>query len=90
MSLPEIVGEPILVQARFLPDGRVQPTAFIWHDRTRYVASLGREWSEEGGEARWRCYLVQTPNGETFELHLDLTAMRWILARAWLHPAPRV
>ena len=88
MSLPESVGEPILVQARFLPEGGVQPTAFIWRNRTRYVAALGREWEEEVEGTLWRCYMVQTPNAETFELRLDPAGMRWMLARAWLDPAP--
>ncbi len=86
MPLLEFFGEPILVQARFLPDGGVQPSAFIWRNRTRYVAATGREWEEEVKGTLWRCYLVQTPNTETFELRLDLARMRWILARAWLHP----
>ncbi len=88
MSLPEFVGEPILVQARFPPDGGIQPTAFIWRNRTRYVASLGRQWEEEAEGIRWRCYLVQSPNGDTFELRLDLARMAWVLARAWLTQAP--
>lgn len=90
MSLPEFVGEPILVQARFLPKGGVQPAAFIWRNRTRYIAALGREWEDEVEETLWRCYMVQTPNGEAFELRLDLAGMRWILARAWLETAPEV
>jgi hypothetical protein len=87
MSLPEFVGEPILVQARFLPEGGVQPAAFIWRNRTRYISALGRQWDEENEETLWCCYLVQTPNGETFELRLDTVAMRWILARAWVGAA---
>jgi hypothetical protein len=87
MSLPEFVGESILVQARFLPEGGVQPATFIWRNRTRYVASLGRQWEEEAEGIMWRCYMVQTPNGDTFELRLDAASMRWILARAWLRSA---
>jgi hypothetical protein len=83
MSLPEFVDEPILVQARFLPDGRVQPTAFIWRGRTRYIADLGRQWEEEKDGITWRCYLARTPTSETFELRLDVTGGRWRLARAW-------
>lgn len=88
MTLPEFVGEPILVQARFLPEGAVQPLAFIWRHRTRYLTAVGREWEEESEGTQWRCYLVQTPTAETFELRLDTAAMRWILARAWPHAAP--
>ncbi len=84
MALPEFVNEPILVQARFLPDGHIQPTAFIWRDRTRYIADHGREWEEAADGVAWRCYLVRTPTGETFELRCALAEGRWILSRAWL------
>ena len=87
MTLPETVGEPILVQASFTPEGAVQPAAFIWRDRTRTIASVGREWEEESEGIPFRCWLVQTPNAETFELRLDTAGLRWILARAWLNAA---
>ena len=87
MSLPEFVGEPILVQARFLAEGGVQPVAFIWRNRTRYVAAVGRDWEEVAEGIRWHCYVVQTPNAEAFELRLDALGMRWMLARAWLNTA---
>jgi len=82
------VGEPILVQALFLAEGGVQPVVFIWRGRTRYVASVGREWEEEAQGTRWRCYMVQTPTAEAFELRMDVAGLRWMLARAWLHAAP--
>jgi|YNPNPStandDraft_1061719.scaffolds.fasta_scaffold04226_7 PncC family amidohydrolase len=86
MTLPEFVGEPILVQARFLPDGQVQPTAFIWRGRTRYIAEIGRQWQEEADGISWRCYLVHTPTAETFELRLAPGEGRWMLMRAWPRP----
>ncbi len=84
MPLPELINEPVLVQARFLPDGRVQPTAFIWRNRTRYVADWGRQWDETADAITWRCYLVRTPTQETFELRYAPAEGCWILARAWL------
>ena len=72
MSVPEFINEPILVQARFLPDGRVLPTAFIWRERTRYIADHGRQWEETVDDMTWRCYLIRTPTGETFELRYAL------------------
>ena len=83
MTLPEFINEPILVQARFLPDGRVQPTAFIWRERTRYITDWGRQWDEAADGVTWRCYLVRTPNQETFELRYIPAEGRWMLARAW-------
>ena len=72
MSIPEFINEPILVQARFLPDGQVLPTAFIWRERTRYIADHGRQWEETVDDTTWRCYLTRTPTGETFELRYAL------------------
>jgi len=91
MSLPEFVNEPVLVQARFMLDGRIVPTAFIWRGRTRDIADTGREWVEEADGIVWRCYLVRTPTQETFELRLAAAGSqgllgRWMLARAWLRP----
>ena len=52
MSLPEFIDEPILVQARLLPDGGAQPTAFIWRENTYLIADWGRQWQEDAGESR--------------------------------------
>jgi hypothetical protein len=84
MALPEFIDEPILVQARFFPDGRIEPTAFIWRNRTRYIADWGRQWQEDAGGQAWQCYLVRTPNQETFDLRYAPTEGRWKLHRAWL------
>jgi hypothetical protein len=84
-NAPKFVNEPVLVQARFLPDGQVQPTAFIWRERTRYIADTGRQWEEPLDGVKWRHYLVRTPNLETFELRYAPGEGRWLLARAWLN-----
>ena len=83
MSLPEFIDEPILVQARLLPDGGAQPTAFIWREDTYRIADWGRQWQKDAGGVMWRCYLVRTPNLETYELRLNRAAGQWVLARAW-------
>ena len=83
MSIPDFIVEPIRVQARFRPDGTVQPTAFIWRDRTRAIADWGRQWPEEADGVNWCCYLVRTPTLETFELRYAPVEGRWVLWRAW-------
>jgi hypothetical protein len=85
VTTPTYVHEPVLVQARFQPDGRMQPTAFIWQNRTRYISDLGRQWQETSEGATWHCFLVQTPSLETFELRYDPSSGRWLLERAWQH-----
>ena len=84
MTTPISVNEPVVVQARFLEDGQIQPrplsgvgvpvTSPTWDaSGKRYVSGV-----------IWRCYLVRTPNAETFELRLDMAGARWVLERAWL------
>ena len=83
MFLPEFIDEPILVQARLLPDGGAQPTALIWRERTYILADWGRQWQEDAGGAIWSCYLVRTRNLETFELRLNRASGQWMLGRMW-------
>jgi hypothetical protein len=80
------IDEPVMVQVRFSPDGRITPTAFFWGGRTRYIASVGRQWVEDGPPPE-RHFLVQTATLDTFELALDMTLLRWRLVRVWEQPA---
>jgi PncC family amidohydrolase len=90
MSHLEFVNEPISVQARFLPDGQMQPIAFTWRERTRYIADIGRQWQDEIDGTVWRSYLVRSSKAEVFELRFDPIRNRWMLARAWLGTRPVV
>ena len=83
MTLPEFIEEPILVQARWLPDGDAQPAAFVWRGRTYAIMDWGRLWQEVADGITWSCYLVRTPNLETFELRLNRATGQWVLARVW-------
>ena len=85
MPVPEMVDQPILVEAHFGPDGRLQPAAFKWQGQIRRIVDHGREWDEAVEGTTWHCYLVQTAHHETFELRLDEAGARWVLARAWLN-----
>ena len=87
MSQWQFVDEPVMVQARFNAQGRAQPVAFVWRNRTRYITDQGRDWVEEAdSDAPCRCFLVQAANGDTFELRLELKTLCWRLHRAWLQP----
>jgi hypothetical protein len=81
--IESFVDEPVLVQVRFGLSGSVQPTAFVWHSRTRYLAGLGRHWSERVGTVEWRCFLAQTASGDTVELRWNQQTHEWRLFRAW-------
>jgi hypothetical protein len=85
MPAPEIVDQPVLVEARFRAGGRLQPDAFMWQGQIRRIVDHGREWDEVSEGLAWHCYLVQTAQNETFELRLDEVGARWVLARAWLN-----
>ncbi len=58
------MNEPIIVEARIGADGSVRPIAFVWQDRRYPIASIGRQWEDEGE----RRMLVMTPGDRVFEL----------------------
>jgi len=81
------VDEPILVHTRFDSGGRVQPMAFVWDQRTWSVAEWGRQWLQPTERAaQYRCFLIRTASGDTFEIRLDLCTLAWRLRRTWLQP----
>ena len=71
--------EAVAVDAQFLSDGEVRPTAFTWRGRQRAVVGLGRQWVEADG----RHVLVVVPDGSRFELCLNSAQSNWRLLRAW-------
>ncbi|MCB0062453.1 MAG: hypothetical protein KDE19_10070 [Caldilineaceae bacterium] len=78
------VEEAINALVRVMKDGSIHPTSFLWRDRTRYVADLGRQWEERVAGKTVRFYLVQTVDGNTFELTHDPAENQWMVKRAWL------
>ncbi|MCS6842776.1 MAG: hypothetical protein NZ528_00400 [Caldilineales bacterium] len=81
------LDEPVAVQARFLSNGRVRPTAFVRQGRTYRLAGLGRQWTEERDDGVWRCFLAQTTAGDTVELRWNQATHQWRLGRAWWRSA---
>ena len=82
-----VVNEPVNTLWRVLPNGDIRPTSFIWRDKTRYVADVGRMWEERVGGRTLRCYLIQAADTNTFELRWDAAAAVWEIHRAWLRDA---
>lgn len=82
-----LVDEPVEILVRVLPGGSVVPTSFVWRDRTRYVAEVGRQWEERIDGRVLRCYLVQAVDNSTFELRWDPAGDLWTVHRAWLRSA---
>lgn len=78
------VEEAVNALVRVMKDGTIRPTSFLWRDRTRYVADTGRQWEERVAGKPLRFYLVQTADGNTFELTHDPAENQWMVQRAWL------
>lgn len=84
MTVAVIVNEPVRVLVRTLPNGSIRPTSFVWRDRTRYVADVGRQWEERVEGKSLRCFLVKGVDNSTYELRWDPAGDVWTLHRAWL------
>ncbi len=69
---------------RVLSDASVQPTSFLWRNQTRYVADIGRQWSESIDGSTVRVYMVLAVDNSTYELRYDPAQDRWTIHRAWL------
>lgn len=78
------VDETIDALVRIMKDGSIRPTSFLWRNRTRYVDNIGREWEERVAGQTVRICLLQTVDGNTFELCHEPTANQWSIRRAWL------
>ncbi|NJN82113.1 MAG: hypothetical protein HC802_07425 [Caldilineaceae bacterium] len=50
-----LVDEQTDTLVRQMNNGEIQPTSFLWRDRTRYVADIGRQWEERVEGKTWRC-----------------------------------
>jgi hypothetical protein len=84
MSREVLVDETVNALWRVLGNGEIRPTSFIWRDKTRYVAEVGRSWEERVGGKTLRCYLIQAADGSAYELRWDPASDVWQVHRAWL------
>lgn len=84
MNRQILVKEPVQVLVRVMASGQIQPTSFVWRDKTRYVASLGRQWEERVEGQTLRCFLIQSVDESTYELRWQPGDDSWTLHRAWL------
>ena len=68
---------PIAVEARFNPDGSLQPLAFEYKGRRYQPLSHGRQWEQDGRKH----FLVMTPGREVFEICYLPSQAQWRLVR---------
>lgn len=71
------MNEPIAVEARFEVDGSIHPQAFICQEQRYQIASLGRQW-EQDGERR---FLVMTADYRVYEVAYLRQEGTWRLRR---------
>lgn len=81
------VNEETDVLVRILSDGSIQPTSFLWRDKTRYVSDVGRQWEERMEGRSLRCFLIRTVDNTSYELRWDPANDSWSVYRAWLPEA---
>lgn len=79
----EFINAPVNVEVQQRGDGTLRPLAFFWRDRWFKIESWGRESSKTQDQHTLHCHLVQTSDGETWELCQDIQTAQWRLARHW-------
>lgn len=84
MNAEVLVDEAVELLYRVMPNGDLRPTSFVWRHKTRYVSDIGRTWEERVQGATLRCFMIQTVDGNTFEVHFDAGKDQWTIHRAWL------
>jgi hypothetical protein len=71
------VNEAIAVEVRLKADGAIRPLAFSWRGKRYRVASIGRQWEQDGE----RHFLVMTPDERVYELAYLQKEGGWRLRR---------
>jgi hypothetical protein len=81
--MPEFIDELVGVDIQMHPDGTVTPLGFTWHTRHFKIESWGRRRTDTRDGRRRQVYLVQTLDGDTWELGRDAETAQWHLMRHW-------
>ncbi len=79
MANETVVNTPITVTTSIDETGHIRPKSLVWQGRTISIIGTGRQWKDKNG----RHILVETANGDRFELQLSQKELLWYLKRAW-------
>ena len=82
-GMVEFINESVGVDVQMQPNETATPLGFAWRSRHYRIESWGRQAVETQDGHTWRCYLVQTAGGETWELCRDIDTAQWRIARRW-------
>ncbi len=70
---------PITVMAAIDDQGHISPKSFVWQGKQRKFITVGRQWEDKNG----RHVLVESANGDRFEIELSRQDLLWYLKRVW-------
>jgi hypothetical protein len=79
MAKETFLNDPIIVTAAIDQQGQTTPKAFTWQGKSYTLTAVGRQWDTDEG----RHILVESANGDCFELQLSRADLVWRLKRAW-------
>ncbi len=81
----ETLREPVDVLTAFI-EGRMKPLRFRWRGRVIPIRRVNGHWTRREGQTLMRCFSVEGPAGESYELSYDPRGPGWMLTRCWSGP----
>ena len=81
-SMFETIDDPVDVLTAFT-EGKLEPLRFRWRGSVIRVRKVTGRWSRREGQTVLRCFSVEGPADDTYELCYDPRGPRWTLHRAW-------
>ena len=78
----ETLREPVDVITAFV-EGRMQPLRFRRRGQVVPIRRVCGHWTRREGQTVLRCFSVEGPSAESYELCYDPRGPSWTLTRAW-------
>lgn len=71
------MNDPVAVEARFEPDGSIQPVGLVLNGKRLNVQAVGRQWDEDDGR-----HILVMSSGQQAELVYRAADASWRLRRS--------